>query len=218
MARAAASGDCSALRVVLVFAALLGTVGAFRIWWGGSAAPARPLASGCCVLVLPIAAAFAAAPQASARRAAQHLLLWIGVGIAVTLAFAQEGLLIANGRDGTSSLLEWWSPRWELWSLAPSFIFHEAPTALLQSAAWLLIAAIAAAVLSRMRVSRPATAALAACGVFGAALAAAALVLPVLPHDPPMPRVDLEARARTRRPGQLRYARAARGADLRSSA
>ncbi len=185
-----------ALRVVLVFGALLGTVGAFRIWWGGSAAPARPLASGLLVLALPIAAAFAAAPQASARRAAQHLLLWIGVGIAVTLTFAQEGLLIANGRDGTSSLLEWWSPRWELWTLAPSFIFHEAPTALLHSAAWLVIAAIAAAVLSRTRASRPATAALAACGVFGAALAAAALVLPLLPHDPPMPRVNLEARAR----------------------
>jgi hypothetical protein len=185
-----------AVRVVLVFGALLGTVGAFRIWWGGSAAPARPLASGLLVLALPIAAAFTAAPQGSARRAAQHLLLWVGVGIAVTLTFAQEGLLIANGRDGTSSLLEWWSPRWELWTLAPSFIFHEAPTALLHSAAWLAIASIAAFVLSRTRVSRPATAALAACGVFGTALLAASLALPLLPHDPPMPGVHLEARAR----------------------
>ncbi len=185
-----------ALRVVLVFGALLGTVGAFRIWWGGSAAPARPLASGLLVLALPIAAAFAAAAQGSARRAAQHLLLWVGVGIAITLTFAQEGLLIANGRDGTSSLLEWWSPRWELWTLAPSFIFHEAPTALLHSGAWLVIAASAAVALSRTRAARPATAALAACGVFGAALLAASLVLPLLPHDPPMPRVNLEARPR----------------------
>ena len=67
------------------------------IWWGGSSAPARPLASGLLLLVLPIAAAFGAAPAGSARRAAQHLLLWIGVGIAITLTFAQEGLLIANG-------------------------------------------------------------------------------------------------------------------------
>ena len=185
-----------AVRVVLVFGALLGTVGAFRIWWGGSAAPARPLASALLVLALPIAAAFASAPLGSARRAAHHLLLWVGVGVALTLTFAQEGLLIANGRDGTSSLLEWWSPRWELWTLAPSFIFHEAPTALAHSAAWLALAAIAAWVLSRARTTRPDAAALAALGVFGGALLAASLVLPLLPDDPPMPRVNLEARSR----------------------
>ena len=87
----AASGGCWPFVWSLVFAALLGTVGAFRIWWGGSASPARPLASGLLVLMLPIAAAFAAAPQASARRAAQHLLLWLGVGIAVTLTLRAGG-------------------------------------------------------------------------------------------------------------------------------
>ncbi len=185
-----------AVRVVLVFGALLGTVGAFRLGWGGSAAPARPLASGLLVLALPIAAAFAAAAQGSARRAAHHLLLWVGVGIAATMTFAQEGLLIANGRDGTSSLLEWWSPRWELWTLAPSFVFHEAPTALAHSAAWLILSAIAAWVLSRARTSRPDAAAMAALTTFGAALLAASLLLPLLPADPPMPRVNLEARSR----------------------
>jgi hypothetical protein len=184
------------VRVVLVFGALLGTVGAFRIWWGGSAAPARPLASALLVLALPIAAAFAAAPLGSARRAAHHLLLWVGVGIALTLTVAQDGMLIANGRDGTSSLLEWWSPRWALWTLAPSFIFHEAPTALAHAAAWLAVAALAAVVLSRARTSRPDAAALAAMGVFGAAVVVASLVLPLLPDDPPMPRVSLEARSR----------------------
>ncbi|HQZ38286.1 MAG TPA: hypothetical protein PLH72_04535 [Vicinamibacterales bacterium] len=185
-----------ALRVVLVFGALLGTVGAFRIWWGGAAAPARPLASGLLVLGLPIAAAFAAAPQRSARRAAQHLLLWIGAGIAATLAVAQEGLLIANGRDGTSSLLEWWSPRWELWTLAPTFIYHEAPTALAHAVAWLAIAAVAATVLARIRARHAATAAWAACAVLGVALASASVIIPWLPADPPLPRVNLLARSR----------------------
>ena len=54
-----------AVRVALAFAALLGTVGAFRIWWGGSASPSRPLASGLPLLMLPIAAAFA---EAEGRR------------------------------------------------------------------------------------------------------------------------------------------------------
>ncbi|MDH4065338.1 MAG: hypothetical protein OEW19_13140, partial [Acidobacteriota bacterium] len=185
-----------AIQVVLVFGALLGTVGAFRIWWGGSAAPARPLASGLLVLALPIAAAFAAAPQSSARRAAQHLLLWIGVGIAVTLTFAQQGLLIANGRDGTSSLLEWWSPRWDLWTVAPTFIHHEAPTALGHAAVWMALAAAAAAILARVRTRQPATAAWAACAVLGGALMTASLVVPLLPDDPPLPRVNLQARSR----------------------
>ena len=127
-----------AIEITFIFAALLVTVGAFGIWWGGSAAPARPIASGLLLLMLPIAAAFRSAPAGSPRRAAQHLLLWIGVGIAITLAFAQDGLLINNGRDGTSALLDFWSPRWELWTLAPSFIAHEAPTALLTPRWWLV--------------------------------------------------------------------------------
>jgi len=185
-----------AVRVALVFAALLGTVGAFRIWWGGSAAPARPLASGLLVLALPIAAAFAAAPQGSARRAAHHLLLWVGVGVALTLTFAQQGLLIANGRDGTSSLLEWWSPRWELWTLAPSFVHHEAPTAAAHAAAWLLLAGVAAVALGRVRAGKPGTAALTAFSVFAMALAAASVIVPRLPDDPPMPRARLDGRSR----------------------
>ena len=82
--------------------------------------------------------------------------------------------VVSNGRDGTSALLEWWSPRWELWTLAPSFIVHEAPTALLHAAAWLAIAA-RGRLLSRTRAAPgPAPRRSAACGVFGAALLAAA--------------------------------------------
>ena len=70
------------IEITVIFLALLGTVGAFGIWWGGTSAPGRPIASGLPLLMLPIAAAFRAAPMGSARRAAQHLLLWISIGIA----------------------------------------------------------------------------------------------------------------------------------------
>ena len=95
-----------ALEIALVFSALLATVGAFGLWWGGTAAPGRPVSSGLLLLVLPIAMAFRSATDGSAERAAQHLLLWIGGAIALTLMFAQDGVLLSNGRDGTSSLLE----------------------------------------------------------------------------------------------------------------
>ena len=48
-------------------------------------------------------------------------------GSAGVLLFAEDGFLIANGRDGTSALLEYLSPRWPPWTMAPSFIYHEAP-------------------------------------------------------------------------------------------
>ncbi|MCC7124407.1 MAG: hypothetical protein IT178_06135 [Acidobacteria bacterium] len=196
MWKAAGEQRLLAIRIVLVFGALLGTVGAFRIWWGGSAAPARPLASGLLVLALPIAAAFAAAPRGSARRAAQHLLLWIGVAIAATVVFAQEGLLMAQGRDGTSALLEWWSPRWEIWALAPSFIHHEAPTAWVFSLTWLAIASVAAFALRRVPRVTAGTAALTAVGAITLALAAVSVIVPLLPDDPPFPRANLAARSR----------------------
>jgi hypothetical protein len=185
-----------AIEITLIFSALLATVGAFRIWWGGTAAPARPLASGLLLLALPIAVAFRAAPAGSARRAGQHLLLWVSVAIAITLTLAHDGLLIDNGRDGSSALLEYWSPRWELWSLAPTFIGDEARFAWLHSLWWLAIAAGAGGLLYRWRNLRPGAAALAAATVFGVSLAVIGVTFPMLPGGTPVPGVDLGARSR----------------------
>ncbi|MGH9384470.1 MAG: hypothetical protein ACRD2N_09315, partial [Vicinamibacterales bacterium] len=185
-----------AVEIALIFLALLASVGAFGIWWGGSAAPGRPLASGLLLFSLPIAAAFRAAPSGSAQRAAHHLLLWIGVAIALTLALTQQGLLINNGRDGSSSLLEWWSPRWDLWRLAPSFVLRNAPLAYLHTAWWLLIAVVTAHVLSRWRRLQPGGAALAAFSALSAALVVVALTFPWLPANNWPLHADLQARPR----------------------
>lgn len=185
-----------AIEIAIVFAALVATVGAFRIWWGGTSAPARPLASGLLLLAVPMATAFRSAPAGSARRAGQHLLLWVSVGIAVTLGVAQDGLLINNGRDGTSSLLEFWSPRWELWTLAPTFILHETPIAWLHTLWWLAVAAGAGWFLSRRKTVKPGLAALTAIATMGAALLILSATFPFLPAGAPMPRVDLGARSR----------------------
>jgi hypothetical protein len=174
----------------------LGTVGAFRIWWGGSASPGRPLASVLLLLAFPVAASFRAAPAGSARRAAHHLLLWLSVGIAGVVLLAQEGLLIANGRDGTSSLLEYLSPRWPAWTIAPSFIFHEAPTALLHTAVWLVLTALAAFALRRLRTQTPGMASLAAMAIGSAALVAAAIIVPRIPATPAWPGIEMRARPR----------------------
>jgi hypothetical protein len=51
-------------------------------------------------------------------------------------------------------------------------------------------------VLARRRSTTAATSALTALGVFISALGLVALLMPLLPHDPPMPRVNLQARSR----------------------
>jgi hypothetical protein len=186
-----------AVETMVLFAALVGTVGAFRIWWGGTAAPGRPIASGLWLLALPIAMAFRGAPPDGARRAAQHLLLCLSVGIAGLMLLAERGFLISNGRDGTSSLLEHLSPRWPAWSTAPSFIVHEPLTALAHTLVWLVLAAAAAAALSRVTTTKPGVAALTSTAVTCSALTAAVLIVPLLPATPAWPGVDVRARAST---------------------
>ena len=185
-----------AIEITVIFAALLATVGAFGIWWGGSSAPGRPLVSGLLLLMLPIAAAFRAAPQGSPLRAAQHLLLWISIGIAITLTVGQDGLLLNNARDGTSALLEFWSPRWELWTLAPTFIGQPWTIGLLRSTWWLAVAALAAFTLARARATRPGSSALIAAATLAVSLMMIAMTMPLLPAGKELPRVDLGARSR----------------------
>lgn len=185
-----------AVEITVLFIALLVTVGAFGIWWGGTSAPARPIASGLLLLMLPIATAFRSAPDGSPRRAAQHLLLWIGAGIALTLALAQDGLLINNARDGTSALLDFWSPRWQLWSLAPTFIADRWSLAWLNTTWWLIVATGAAMLLGRTRSTRAGVSALFAFATFAVALLIIAITIPLIPTSRPQPAIDLGARAR----------------------
>ncbi len=185
------------VEITFIFGALLLMVGAFHIWWGGAAAPARPIASALPLLMLPIAVAFRSAPAGSPSRAAHHLLLWVGAGIAITLAIGQNGLLISNSRDGTSALLDFWSPRWDLWTVAPSFVRQQWATAWLLTAWWLVIAGGAAFALSRLRSTRAGLSALAAFFTFGLALLIIAITAPLLPSGRAEFRaIDLGARAR----------------------
>jgi hypothetical protein len=173
--------------------------------------------------MLPIAVAFRAAPDGSALRAAQHLLLWISIGIAITMVLGQDGLLINNSRDGTSSLLEYWSPRWELWSLAPTFIALPWTIGLVQAAWWLAIAGAAAYVLSRPYTMRAGASALMAAGTLAAALIVVAITMPLWPSASSRSPVDLGARARLAaldgfdarvRPAAMMYDPLHRGASI----
>jgi hypothetical protein len=203
------------LELGLIVAALVFTVGAFRIWWGGSAAPARPVVSGLLVLLLPMAVQIGSARSGSPRRAAQHLLIWSGVVVAVMLFVAQEGFLLNNDRDGTSTFLGWLSPRWPLWTLFPTFIAHEAGPALVESAVWIGAVAVGSWLLARWPAPTRGRASLAAMATTAAVFVTAVAARGLLPApQPPLPGIDLAARARmpaldsfdhVTRPYALRY-------------
>ena len=123
--------------------------------------------------------------------------MWVGAGIAVTLAIGQDGLLINNARDGTSALLDFWSPRWELWSLAPSFIGQHWTIAWLFTMWWMAIAFGCALLLTRTRSSRAGMSALFAFAAFTIGLVAIAITVPWLPTGrAEAKKIDLSARAR----------------------
>lgn len=139
-----------AIEIVAVFAGLLGVVGAFHIWWGGSAIVGRPLVSALPVLVLPVAAHWTACATQPLRRAAQRLLMCVGTAMTVLLASAQGGLLLVAGRDGTSQVLEYLAPSTPVWATLPTFLRQAPPQAWLAVALWAGVALVAGQLLGRM--------------------------------------------------------------------
>jgi hypothetical protein len=117
-------------------AALFGTVGAFQMWWGGSALPGRMIVSGLLLFTLPIAWEFRAAAERPERRAAYRLLLLVGLAASISVVVVRHGATLALGRNGVSRLLEWLSPDWHLWAYAPDFIMQPTWLALLQVGIW----------------------------------------------------------------------------------
>jgi hypothetical protein len=126
-----------AVEIALALSALVGTVGAFHMWWGGTALPGRMIISGLLLLTLPVAWEFRDAADRPERRAAYRLLLLVGLAASLSVVTVRNGATLALGRDGISRLLEWLSPDWYLWAFAPDFILQPAWLALVQAAIWL---------------------------------------------------------------------------------
>ena len=165
----------------MIFVALLIPVGAFHLWSGGSGAIGRPVIAAILLLGLPIA--WLARRTASSAVAAASLTLLAAASVAqmLFLLCAQKGLLLVAGRDGVSRLLEYWSPSWRLWSLAPSFLMQPPAIAWAFTAIWLIALAAAAIAMARLRRPlAPGAAGLAACGVAGGAVLLVSLLVPAV--------------------------------------
>lgn len=209
------------VELTAVWAGLLAVVGAFHIWWGGSAVVGRPVIAAMPLLLVPIAAQWGAAAASPLRRATQCALLWAGIGMTVVVAGAQEGLLLVAGRDGSSQLLEYLAPASGVWTLLPTFL-RQSPGAAALLTLWWVVPLLGAGVLFQM-IDRRGTAP-EAHGRFGhAALRSATvsvvlvgslsgLILASMPASTPRPDLTQRGRVRlldeydrTRRPLAVRY-------------
>jgi hypothetical protein len=172
-------GRYRAIETCLAVGALAGTVGAYAMWWGGSAPPGRQLVAVLPLLALPIARWAQAARASAAETAFGRTLVLAGLALTAALVLSADGLLIANRRDGSSALLEWLAPGGELVRSAPSairlpegaFVFAVSVTA------WLLLALLLVVAARTSRVTTPGAAAAAAivAVIGGSGLAAAGL-------------------------------------------
>jgi len=139
-----------AMELTFIFGALLCTVGAFHIWWGGEASAGRPVTSGLLLFGLPIASFFASTSTQRQARAGCQLLLVSSLAIAVTLATVQGGALVHQDRDGSAVFLAWTSPTWPLASAFPTFLTGSIVAAVWRTTAWLALAALVARVVRRL--------------------------------------------------------------------
>lgn len=109
------------LETALPLLTLAVTVGAYAMWWGGSAPPGRQLVAALPLTAVPVAWLWRELAGSPVRRAALVMLLLIGLALTGTLVLARDGMLIANGRDGAAELLDYLAPRRDVGRLLPSF-------------------------------------------------------------------------------------------------
>jgi hypothetical protein len=178
----------NAVELSLMAGALIVTVGAFHVWWGGTAAPGRPVVSGILLLGAPIAMFYA---NASSRlRVAAHAILALSLALASAMAVSENGTLLRNDRDGAATLVEWVSPLSPIVSAFPSFIIGGLGRAAARAAAWIALGALVVALSRR---AKPLGEGALALSMLAAAMAGGMLLVTLFAGRPA---IDVEARAR----------------------
>ena len=146
----------------------------FFMWWGGSASPARFLASVLLPFAIPAAVWFRASGRSTRILGLGALLL--SVLISTVSLGVDRGALVYDVRSGAAKSLAWASPLVDLSTGLPSLFQTTLDGALARSAIWLIAIAVTASLavwLDRQRAARDSSAV--AIGLTAAATGMAAL-------------------------------------------
>jgi hypothetical protein len=163
-------------------------------WWSRSAMPGEQLLLMFPLLVMPIAWLYARLPRESLSLACANLLLLVSIAISLLMVFFSDRVPVRQEADGTSGLLQWLSPNWQLWSEAPTYVVGGAgAAATLRVIVWLAVFGIASWIMSRRSTASVGRSALAATAgatlLFVAVVSATSYAL-----SAPAKRFDVEGR------------------------
>ncbi len=106
-------------------------------WWAKSMMPGRPVVLLLPVLIVPIAWLYARLEPDSPARAGAQALLLLSVAVTLTLVVFNPRVPALQEGDGSSSLLQWMSPTWQLWREAPTFVAGASRASSIRLLLWL---------------------------------------------------------------------------------
>jgi hypothetical protein len=182
--------------LAMLFASLLVSVGALETWWGGAAPPGRPLVPALPLLGLPIAWAYWRAGESPVQRGGYQFLVFVGLAVSSVMLLAQDGALIAQDRDGSSRLLQWFTELWPAWNVAPSIATVGLRASVPLIALWVATAAAISWLSGRASLRSAGTGALVGTGLVAAGLLSVAIIGPAIAQRPFQWALEPESRSR----------------------
>jgi hypothetical protein len=106
-------------------------------WWSKSMMPGRPVFLLLPLLAVPIAWLYAQLEPDSPAKAAAQVLLLLTIAVTLALVVIDPRVPALQEGDGSSSLLQWMSPTWDLWREAPTYVAGMSQASTLRVLLWL---------------------------------------------------------------------------------
>ncbi len=131
-------------------------------WWSKSMMPGRPVFLLLPVLGVPTAWLYERLGPGSPGRAGAQVLLLISAAITLIVVLLSPSVPAVQDGDGSSALLVWMSPAWQLWREAPSYVAGVTRASTIRVLLWLLAFSAVAWMLVRRQAASDGRAALAA--------------------------------------------------------
>jgi hypothetical protein len=118
-------------------------------WWAKSMMPGRPVVLLLPLLIMPIAWLYARLEPDSVARAGAQALLLLSIAVTLTLVVFNPRVPALQEGDGSSALLQWMSPTWQLWREAPTFVAGLSRPSSIRLLLWLMAFGLACWILAR---------------------------------------------------------------------
>jgi hypothetical protein len=173
---------------------LIGLAGSLSPWWSESMMPGRTVLLLLPLLAPPIAWLYARAHGHHVVRAGLQVLLLVSLGTLLAITLNTNQVPLPQEGDGSSSVLVWLSPTWQLWDESPTYVAGVSGAAVIQTALWIVGFGVAGWLLWRTTIAPLGLAALFVTLTSMLAAIAVVSISAALPLDETRRRFDPEAR------------------------